>query len=152
MAEEQKIASLADLEENRTTSGKIVTLPDATKKKGEDVNIAVRAIEPIEFVKALNFPIDEVNALIHSEQDEGTFAHNFEEHVKTLGYDDLIECGQCVIELGTIEPVIEPGTARKFFSDSDIMFAFKAIRDLTMPGRSAEEAASFRGDGELGSD
>ena len=147
MSEEKKLASLADLQEARDASSTIVTLPGASAKAGREINVRVRAIEPIDFVKAINFPADEINAIIHGRSTQEDYEASVEEHSKTLGYDELLVAGARIVEVGVVEPKIPAGEAQKQLSDSDIMVVFNAIQSLTMPVDVAEAAATFRDDG-----
>ena len=148
MAEnEKKIASLADLKESRGGDGTVITLKQASAKAGMDINIRVRPLQPMEFVKAANFPIDEINAVLHGEIEEVEFQSSFKEHTDAMDYTETMDTAAATVEIATIEPEIPTGEARKILGDLDVMQAFVAIRHLTVPAKGVEAAATFREDG-----
>jgi hypothetical protein len=149
---EQKIepSSWDDLADVVDTSTKVVRIPKTSEAAGRDVFVRIRGLTPVDLLKALNFPLDEINRLVSEEAEEGAFKKAMAEHVQTFSVDDLFAMLDATVRVGLVEPDPKTGDLRKLSRDFE--FLFEQIVALTIPGGDAASRARFRDDGERGSD
>lgn len=144
------VASWDDLEGVTGAGSQVVLLPETSAAAGRDIFVKVRAIRPLELVRIMNFPMDEINQKIAANASAEEFATAFAEHASLMTADDLLNVLESTIRVGLVEPDPKSGDIQKL--SRDFMTIFQAIVALTMPAEGVEAAARFRGVGERGSD
>lgn len=143
------IASWDDLDGVNGAGSQIVLLPETSAAAGRDIFVKVRPIKPLELVRIMNFPMDEINAKIQQNASAEDFANSFAEHASLMTADDLLRILESTIAVGLVEPDPKSGDIQKL--SRDWMTIFHAIVALTMPKDGMEAATRFRGIGERGS-
>lgn len=143
------IASWDDLEGVKGAGSQVVLLPETSAAAGREIFVKVRAIKPLELVRIMNFPMDEINAKVHANASAEEFAQSFAEHASLMTAEDLLSVLESTIRVGLVEPDPKAGDIQKL--SQDWMTIFHAIVALTMPKEGTEAAARFRGVGERGS-
>lgn len=136
---------LGDLEAPFTA---VLTLPDTSKRIGQAFIVRVKAIAPIELVKAYNFPLDEVNRLQESGGKDAVEAA-LNEHQQTLTPQEQYDAIKAVVKCGMVEP--KPDDVNLDRIARDFVFIFNKIVELSKP-EDAESAATFHRDGEQSGD
>jgi len=142
----KKIISWDDLENTEDVFSKTVLCPNLSKAMGEDVHVKVRAIDHMEFLGAIDMPMDEINQMVGESAEPEAFTKAIQEQATTLGIEGLLAAQESVIKIGLIEPNPTEGNLRKLTMDFNTIF--KAITDLTMPAKGVAQAGIFPADGE----
>lgn len=144
MKDRKTASNWGDLEAIETTQ--VITLPEMSKRIGHDFNVEIRAIDPMELVKAFNFPMDQINQLVHGGAEADEFNGKFAEFVQTMDADQMIKSMESAIRICMVNPNPAEGNLRMLINDYG--FIFSAITKLTMPEVAVQQAADFRPDGE----
>lgn len=149
MAETGSWDDLAGIE---ATGTKLIVLPETTaavRKINPDApefTVRICALTQMDFVKIINFPIDEVNRLMTEGVDGEEWGNQFKEHVQTLGVPELFKLIDDTLTIGIIDP--EPTAEGLAKIKADHNFIFTEITKLTIPDKEAAEAAGFHSDRE----
>jgi len=146
MSEEKKIVDWNDLEEIADLSTKVVELPATSKALGHEVFAKIRAIDPMDLVGALNFPMDEINQMVADKTGEFDLGKSIVEHTEAFDLGDLLATVEKVVMAGLVEPDPSGGNVKKL--KGDFMHLFTEIVALTMPPKEVDEAATFPANGE----
>jgi hypothetical protein len=144
------IASWDDLASIEAAGVEVMLLPETSAAAGRDVFVKVRAISPLELVRILNFPMDEINAMVQRDADVEEYAKALGEHSALMTAEDLLNVLESTIRVGLVEPDPASGDLKKL--SRDFMAIFQKVVALTMPKDATAAAARFRPDGERGSD
>jgi len=112
--------------------------------------VKIRALGPMELVKAYNFPLNEINAMSEAGAGPDDFQAAMKEHTDTFDLADLTKTVEATISAGLVEPDPADGDIKKLSRDFD--FLFEQITALTVPSKAVDEAAAFREDGERAGD
>lgn len=144
------IASWDDLASVEAKDVAILRLPETSEVAGRDVFVKVRAIGPLELVRVLNFPMDEINAMTQRDADAEEYAKALGEHASLMTAEDLLSVMEKTVRAGLVEPDPKTGDLSKL--SRDFTTIFRKVVELTMPSTAIEAAARFRPDGECGSD
>jgi hypothetical protein len=136
------IASWDDLESIKGAGSRAVLLPETSAAAGREIFVKVREIKPLELVRIINFPMDEINAKIQANASADEFAKAFAEHVSVMTAEDLMSILESTIRVGLVEPDPKSGDIQKL--SPDWMTIFREIVALTMPAEGMDAAARFR--------
>ena len=142
----KKIIDWAELEKAEDVFSTDVLCPSLSKAMGEDVHVKVRAISHMEFLAAIDMPMDEINQMVGADAEPEAFAKAIREQSEALGLEGLLMAQESVIKIGLVEPNPADGNLRKLTMDFNTIF--KAIVDLTMPPKAVAQAGQFPADGE----
>ena len=149
MEQNKQRASWDDLDGVEDISTKVVRLPATSDVAGKDVFVKIRGLTPMDLVRAINFPMDEINRLVADQADADTFQKTVAEHVATFSVEDMVEMLEATARAGLVEPDPKSGDVKKLSRDFE--FLFHEISAMTMPARAAEIRARFLEYGERGS-
>ena len=81
----KKIIDWGELENAEDVFSKTVLCPNLSKAMGEDVYVKVRAIDHMEFLGAIDMPMDEINQMVGENADPEAFTKAVQEQAKALG-------------------------------------------------------------------
>ena len=144
--EEKKIVSWDDLDGIEDAFSKTVLCPKLTETLGKDVFVKVRALDGMELLKAINFPMDEINQMVTDDAEPEAYVAAVNEHAQTFSVSELMETMESVIMIGLVDPVPSDGSLRKLAMDFETIFS--EIVSITVPKGAASQAAGFRPNGE----
>lgn len=144
------IASWADLEAVDIAGTKEVVCPATSEVAGRAIIVRIRAIRPLELVRVLNFPMDEINAMVQRSANADEFETALKEHQSLMTAEQLEAVVIETVRAGLVEPDPATGDARRLSRDFAVLF--REIMALTIPPGAVDTASRFRGDGERGSD
>ena len=142
----KKIVSWDDLEGVEDAFTKTIKCPKLSDSLGQEIFVKVRALDGIELLKALNFPMDEINQMVAEDAKPEVFAAAVQEHAKTFSVQELLETMESVIKVGLVEPDPSDGHLKRLSPDFETIFA--EIVAATVPKEAAGKAAGFRPNGE----
>ena len=108
------IASWDDLEGVTGAGTNVVLLPETSAAAGREIFVKVRAIKPLELVRILNFPMDEINQKIQQNASAEEFATAFAEHASLMTADDLLNVLDRRSASAWSSRTRSPGTFRNF--------------------------------------
>lgn len=147
--QKKAIASWDDLDAIAEFTTDTILLPATSAAAGREIYVKIRPLGPLDLVKAMNFPMDEINAMIIQGSDEELFREKLAEHVRTFEAEDLNRMIEAAVRIGLVEPDPKTGDISKLRRDFE--FIFGRITRMTVPQEVAEDGARFRGDGERAS-
>ena len=143
---EKKIVQWDDLADVEDALSRTVLCPRLSEATGSEIYVKIKAITPVEFLGAINFPMDEINQMIAEDADEKVFIEAIQEQSRALGIDGLMETMESIVKLGLVEPDPASGNLGKLKPDFETIF--KEIVEMSLPGKAVAEAATFPEDGE----
>ena len=143
MSEVGKWDDLAGIEQAGT---KLVVLPATSEALGREFAVRIRKIGPMDFAKAINFPIDEINRLMEQAETSEDWTGELQAHAKTMDAEDLFKTVDAMLMVGIVEP--EPTKEALAKIAPDKFFLFSEISQFTISNKDAAEAAGFPADGE----
>lgn len=140
--EKQGTSSWDDLADVSDTSTKVVRAPATSEAAGRDVFVRIKALAPLDLIRALNFPMDEVNRLATGKATEDEYQKAMAEHISTFGVEDMFAMVEETVRTGLVEPDPQTGDVKKL--SRDFGFLFGEITAMTLPSGSVAERARFR--------
>lgn len=143
---DKKILNWDELANVEDSFSKTILCPKLSEALGEEVYVKIKAITPVEFLAAINFPMDEINQMVADKAEEKVFVDAIQEQTQALGLDGLMETMESIVNLGLVEPDPKGGNIGKLKEDFETIFA--EIVKLSMPGEAVAQAGKFPTDGE----
>lgn len=142
---DKKILNWDELADVEDSFSRTILCPKLSAAMGQEVHVKIKAITPVEFLGAINFPMDEINQMVADNADEKVFVEAIQEQTKALGIDGLMETMESIVNLGLIEPDPKGGAIGKLRPDFETIF--KEIVEMSMPGKAVAQAGKFPADG-----
>lgn len=139
------MASWDDLAAVESASTAVIDLPILSAKLGRPLQAKIRAITIMELVKAIDFPMDEMNRLVAESKSGEDWTKAAHEHIETLDVQQLMKVMENTIAIGLISPDPKAGDIRKLEPDWGTIFT--EICKLTSPPEALQQGAAFRTDG-----
>ena len=145
----REVGSWDDLAGMEPPGTKVIKLPETSKALGRDFCVRIKQIDTIDFAKALNFAIDEINAMVLEGATGEQWTNGVTAHAKTLSVGDMFRAIDSTLMIAIVDPEPTPEALKLIHADK--AFAFREISRYTVNPEEAAEAAGFRGDGEQSS-
>ena len=143
---DKKIVSWDELEGMEDVFSRTVLCPNLSKITGQEIYVKIKAITPVDFLSAINFPMDEINQMVADNAGEEVFVKAIQEQTQALGVDGLLETMESIVKLGLVDPDPTSGSLVKLSADFESIF--KEIVEMSLPGEGVAKASKFPSDGE----
>lgn len=140
--ETKKIVMWDELAEFDPVRTKVVNCPALSKKLGREINVVIRAIGPMDLVRAFNFPLDEMNKMVFEDTTGEDWTKAMTEHAVAIGVDEMVKGIEKTILIALVEPTPDEAQIKKLMPDYEAIFG--EICSFTMPMEAAADGAAFR--------